>query len=163
MERDDRYGRGEDPSASIMRRSRIGYNLEESVREVIGTPCRIIVTDIDLAMGVINLYLEIGGPDGAGHIDGAKMRMREGSVELEVSRSLPAPGAGSAERAMQEGSRVPLTSLEGSDPRLDISGDDRTITITLTVSNDTARLPPISALEEVMRRAEFVMLKYGRP
>ncbi|MDA7998971.1 MAG: hypothetical protein MPI82_03840 [Nitrosopumilus sp.] len=159
MERDDRYGRVEDLPASVVRRSRIGYNLEESIREVISAPCRIIDADIDLAMGVISLDLEIGGPDGAGYIDGAELRMRDGRAELEVSRSLPAPGAGSVERAMKEGAAVPLSPLEGSDPRLDIREDERTVTVTLTVSNDPARLPSISTLEDVMRRAEFAMLR----
>ena len=161
MEWDERYGRAEDLPASIVRRSRIGYNPEESVREAISAPCRIIDADIDLAMGVINLDLEIGEPDGSGYIGGAELRMRDGRAELEVSRSLPAPDAGSVERAMKEGSAVPLSPLEGSNPRLDIREDDRTVTMTLTVSNDPARLPSIDALEGVMRRAEFAMLKAG--
>lgn len=131
--------------------------MEQAVRDVIGSPCRIIESNVDLEQN--RSAFEIDMPGDEPYLDSVILSIYGSNAEMTATRAFSVRCPYNMDQATRRGSETPLGELDGHEPRLEISMCEDTLIITLSVAGRVSDMPKIHRLEEVLRAAEFAMLK----
>ncbi|RNJ77929.1 MAG: hypothetical protein EB830_00960 [Nitrosopumilus sp. H13] len=152
-----RYRNVEDLPASVVRQARVGHNTEQAIRDMIGAPCRIIESCMDLEHNESTFEIDIVEDDQ--YLDSVDLSVYGNNAEMTATRAFSVGCAYNVDHAIRRGSEMPLGELDGYEPKLEISVCEDALIITLSVAGKASDMPKIHRLVGVMRAAEFAMLK----
>ncbi|RNJ77703.1 MAG: hypothetical protein EB828_00425 [Nitrosopumilus sp. D6] len=153
-----RYLHVEDLPASIVRQARVGHVMEQAIQDVIGAPCRIIDSYIDLEQVVSTFEIDI--PSAKDHyLDSVTLTVYGKNAEMTAVRVFSVKCPYNMTCAIKRGSMTNLDILKGYDPRLDIDVCEDAIILTLSVAGMISDIPRIDKIAGVLRIAEFAMMK----
>ncbi|CAI9831063.1 hypothetical protein IBTHAUMO2_150017 [Nitrosopumilaceae archaeon] len=156
----DRRGRVEDLPAMVVRQARAGYCLEQAARDIIGAPCRILESDFDIAAGRMSLELEVPGETST-YLSDVELEVRGGDMTLVAGRCVEILGSADVEGAIERGRLVDPGELGVCRPVLEIYRYEDSVIMEIRLSCRMEDFVGIGAVEDVMRRAEFAMLRTG--
>lgn len=154
-----RYKRAEDLPASIVRQASAGYNMEQAIRKVIGSPCIITESDMNLEQNTLDFEMEIPDADGDPYLESITLSIHGSNAEMTAVRAFSVRYPSDMDRIIRLGSETPLDMLDGCRPKLEINICEDTLIITLGVTCRISDIPEIHRVEEAIRAVEFAMLK----